>query len=434
MSSGESTQGADRCLSPRIEAVRERSSAGDANAVSDLWAEVERDGGPLIEPDVATPAHSLVTLLWRGDEETKNVFTFGTHTNAVGSFLPLRQLPGTDVWYRTDRYRNDFRSTYMLYPNVHLVDGEDVREQISSNVPWQDWRPDPLNPRVFGKKPGPLMSVVELPEAPAQSWSDERSGVARGEIHPHRYDSEVLGNTRVLWVYTPSGYSEGNEPPDLLIVFDGWSYMYLVPVPTILDNLCADGLVRPTVAVLVESTDQAGRMLELNCNEQFAGMLVDELIPWLRDRYTFTTDPLRTTVAGSSAGGIGAAYLAMAHPDIVGNVLSQSGAFFYDPGAATPYRLDDTSIDWNWLINQYAARPKLPISFYLEAGEFETAARPGRDMDILEANRTMRDALLEKGYPVHYSEYCGGHEYMCWRGSFADGLIALAERNEERSG
>jgi hypothetical protein len=34
--------------------------------------------------------------------------------------------------------------------------------------------------------------------------------------------------------------------------------------------------------------------------------------------------------------------------------------------------------------------------------------------------------LKAKGYSVQYSEFCGGHDYVSWRGSFADGLMALA--------
>jgi hypothetical protein len=34
--------------------------------------------------------------------------------------------------------------------------------------------------------------------------------------------------------------------------------------------------------------------------------------------------------------------------------------------------------------------------------------------------------LHAKGNEVVYSEYSGGHDYVCWRGSLAGGLIALA--------
>jgi enterochelin esterase family protein len=46
-------------------------------------------------------------------------------------------------------------------------------------------------------------------------------------------------------------------------------------------------------------------------------------------------------------------------------------------------------------------------------------------MNVLETSRHMRDVLLAKGYEVHYQQFVGGHDYLSWRGTFADGLIAL---------
>jgi enterochelin esterase-like enzyme len=42
------------------------------------------------------------------------------------------------------------------------------------------------------------------------------------------------------------------------------------------------------------------------------------------------------------------------------------------------------------------------------------------------ANRHLRDVLLARGHPVTYVEFDGGHDFVCWQGALADGLIALA--------
>jgi len=44
-------------------------------------------------------------------------------------------------------------------------------------------------------------------------------------------------------------------------------------------------------------------------------------------------------------------------------------------------------------------------------------------------NRHMRDVLQAKGYSVHYREFNGGHEYLNWRGTLADALLALVGKS-----
>jgi enterochelin esterase family protein len=44
---------------------------------------------------------------------------------------------------------------------------------------------------------------------------------------------------------------------------------------------------------------------------------------------------------------------------------------------------------------------------------------------ILRANRHLHNVLRAKGYWVHYAEFCGGHQYINWRGTLSDGFMAL---------
>jgi enterochelin esterase family protein len=82
-----------------------------------------------------------------------------------------------------------------------------------------------------------------------------------------------------------------------------------------------------------------------------------------------------------------------------------------------------------WLTTQHDSSPKLPLRFYLEAGLHEDRGWQHQLghwwPPILESNRRLRNVLQAKGYEVHYHEFNGGHDLLCWRGTFADGLIAL---------
>ena len=166
-------------------------------------------------------------------------------------------------------------------------------------------------------------------------------------------------------------------------------------------------------------------MTELSANAAFVDALADELLPWIRQRYHVTSDPSHVTVAGSSLGGLAAAFAALRHPDRFGNVLCQSGDFSWSPDHQHAMgHLAGPVTETGWMAKQFIASPVLPVKFYMDAGVFEADQFATGGM-VLETSRHMRDVLLAKGYIVTYQQFVGGHDYLSWRGTFADGLIAL---------
>jgi enterochelin esterase-like enzyme len=239
-----------------------------------------------------------------------------------------------------------------------------------------------------------------------------------GAVKEYSIASRVLGSERRLWVYSPPGYAADGPDLDLLLVFDGGVYLEDIPLPRLLDDLIAAKRVPPTLAVMVDNGSGAARLADLANRERFVEFVVSELVPWVRSRWKATTDPHRCTVTGSSAGGLASAFVALRHPELFGNVLSQSGAFWRGAEGSN-------EAPFEWLRAQYAATPKREIRFLLEVGGTETrGAMNGAAPSILEANRRLRDTLRAKGYEVSYTEVPGGtHSPESWRDRLPAALV-----------
>jgi enterochelin esterase-like enzyme len=415
-STGEPTA-RQRYVSPRLALLQKELRAGNKGAVESFWQEIAKQGTPLMEPIKGQAGYTLVTFLWRHTEETKNVAVIGgvAGPDVVG---PMTRMPNTDVWFKTYRLRNDARFIYAISINDSLVpltkvdskNPEALKQRLST------FKSDPLNKsrRIIDNIPN--ASLAELPGAPAQRWVNRQADAPTGIVEWKKIKSTVLNNERMAAVYTPPGYRTDTTPYGLLVVFDGIAYTAMVPAPVILDNLIARNRIAPMVAVVLANVTTTSRSEELPCNPRFADFLASEVVPWMRQNYNVTTDPSRIIVAGSSLGGLAAAYAGFKHPEVFGNVLSQSGSFWWKPEG------DNND---EWLIRQFEASPKLSVRFYLDVGLMEPS-------DMIGGNRRMRDALRAKGYQIFYREFNGGHEYANWRGTFADGLLFLA--GKDRSG
>jgi enterochelin esterase-like enzyme len=424
--------------SPRINALRAAVEAGKPGSIDSFWKEVEKEGAPILEPLPGDDKNMLVTFLWRGKLDTRNVFVARLpYAGGTPDDYFMERIGDTDVWYKTVATDRKTRFEYSLAPNVPRIRpvsqgmDNDAIAMIAAAA-----RTDPLNPKHWRVDAQSVdspahqeRSPVEMPDAPAQPWLAEKPGVPPGQIEKRRFKSALLKNEREIAFYLPPGYLREAKPYPLLLLFDEVAYLgdpkqiVLVPTPTILNNLIAEQRIPPMVALLVGNVP-GQRDRELPCNPVFLDFLSSELLPWAHGLYNFTTDPRQTVVGGSSAGGLAAAYAGLQHSETFGNVLSQSGAFHWLPSKADQASDSSTDSEPNWVARQFIASSKLPLRFYLDAGseEFDVS---GDGRSILVTSRTLRDVLLSKGYEVHFQEFVGGHDYLSWRGTLADGLIAL---------
>jgi len=156
----------------------------------------------------------------------------------------------------------------------------------------------------------------------------------------------------------------------------------------------------------------------LPCNPAFADFLARELVPWARKRYSATTSPKRTVVAGSSYGGLASVFAGLKHPEVFGNVISLSGSFWWKPQG---------SAQSEWLVQQMRRSPKRPLRFYLEVGLMEVGAAGS---DQVGSNRRMHQILVAKGYPTGYAEYDGGHSFLNWSEGMVHGLTHVMQLQE----
>jgi enterochelin esterase family protein len=429
--------------SPRIEALRRQIDSGNTNTAS-FWNAVAREGTPLVEP--LDDRYDLVTFLWRAAHDTRNVYlraTFGVPDRA-GPQDSFHRLGSTDVWYLTVPIPKGARFFYRLQPNRSSdPDMSPVTAQY-----------DPLNRGGRQNCPGDTtsyfcQSFTELPGAKPQPWRERRPGVASGRIEKQTIHSALQNVDRDLTIYLPVGYpssppdplslrKRGNQGLPLVILFDGDEYLddFWGGLNT-WDNLIAAKKIPPTVVVMVHNL-RGRRLFDLVANEKFGDFMAKELVPWVRAHYNVTRAASRTVVGGASAGGFAATYLGLAHPEVFGNVLSMSGAFWWSlehnggicgglcpkPGDAPPVTNRDATTEPNWIAQLALRRPASRTRFYFAVGMFEFD-QAGSGAGILEETRHLRDILRARGTFVIFEPFMAGHDGLGWRGALGDGLLRL---------
>jgi enterochelin esterase-like enzyme len=269
-----------------------------------------------------------------------------------------------------------------------------------------------------------LLAATALPAAPIDEVyklgpdSLVQPGVPTGTVTPwEQLPSQAYpGTLHDFCVYVPAQYQAG-QPAALMIFQDGQAFLRAngdYRAPAVFDNLIYRREMPVTIAVFINPgrrPDQpvasasdwgdksTNRPQEYNSlDDQYARVIVDELLPELKKRYTLSDRPEDHAIGGASSGAIAAFTVAWQRPDHFRKVLSTIGSFVNLRGGHV----------YPDLIRQ---ADRKPIRIFLQDGANDNRAVKGEganatynpERDWHAQNRKMVAALTEKGYDVNFT-------------------------------
>lgn len=391
----------------RIEELEKELENKNNNVLIEFWNNIKKSGTPLIEDIDGEEEYSLVTLIYREKKELENVVFIPPVGMRKLENCKMDKIPNSDLWYIAYKVKKDIRFSYQFSPNDPLNNDWERRWK---NVQDDEFNKNKLN--FTGKVSDKYRTVpfVVLEKAKEHIWVKEDLTSPKGKIEDLKLYSNTLKEERNISIYTPNGYSKNNEPYGVLLLNDGFEYINILSAQNVLDNLIAKKEIPPIVTVFVHSTKD--RTENLKCNDEFSKFLACEVMTYVEKEFNISNKSEDNIIGGYSLGGLAASYTALKYPDIFGNVLSQSGLYWYK-------RDDYKSEDKLWIINEFASIERLPIKFYINVGDIEPK------ISMIDTNVQFSEALKKLGYKVKFETFGSGHDYLCWGETLADGLKYL---------
>jgi len=180
---------------------------------------------------------------------------------------------------------------------------------------------------------------------PPAGFRNKRENIPHGEMTMVEYDSKTVGTRRKMLVYTPPSYSSDHKYPVLYLLHgiggDETEWQRLCHPENIIDNLLADGKIRPMIVVMPNGRAQKNDRAEGNVFASapafavFEGDLLNDVIPAIQARYSVYTDREHRALAGLSMGGGQSLNFGLAHLD----VFAWIGGFSSAPNTKPPAEL-----------------------------------------------------------------------------------------------
>ena len=273
----------------------------------------------------------------------------------------------------------------------------------------------PVTPEIYGYQLAVNGIVatrgrVDVPAA-APMFYDVKL-IPHGSVDQRWYPSESVRTVRRVFVYTPPKYAQSPDRYPVLYLFHGAggdesAWIDAGRANFILDNLIADGKLKPLVVVMPygyayppTSPLAAGADAMKRQRDGFRRDLIDDLIPFVQSNYRVYDDREHRAIAGLSLGGAQALGIGLSRLDVFSRVAGFSPAL----GAVTSPQAG--GLDFKALVaDSKAVNDRLAL-LWVGCGTEDT---------LFDSNKEF-DALLQTSGVKHtFRTSPGAHTWQVWR-------------------
>jgi predicted alpha/beta superfamily hydrolase len=259
-----------------------------------------------------------------------------------------------------------------------------------------------------------------------------------GDLRLHEFHSRVFRNTRMLRVWLPPRYdapdnntrhypvlylNDGQNLFDRATAFAGVEWR----VDETADRLIRQEVIPPLIIVGIDNA-QSGRIKEYlpyrsfhppilrPQGKRYPGFLMNEVMPFVCERYRIARGPENTGLGGASLGALISLYTVIERPGVFGRLLLESPSLFIS----------------NRRILKYSRRfRQWPAKVFLAIGTRE-AGREDKDKqvveDVRELERSLRRAGLDESRWLVRIDEGATHNEGEWAKRFPDALSFLFGR------
>ena len=179
-------------------------------------------------------------------------------------------------------------------------------------------------------------SGIEIPAHDRDFYA--MKNVPHGNVQQVLFWSPSTNTNRRAFVYTPPTYGKNpKERYPVLYLQHGWgedetAWSNQGHANLIMDNLIADGKIKPFIIVMtygMTNDIRFGGLQEFTA-EDFEKVLVDELVPYIDSHFQTKTDKWNRAMAGLSMGGFETKLITLRRPEVFGSYGLLSGGQ-YEP-------------------------------------------------------------------------------------------------------